>query len=311
MDAITFAEQIEIFHGRLNPASAHVYAQLRGVTTQDGLSMAGFLRGPYCLYSTTLPATIKFIDAGPGESLLAKATLPDPCFWSPALPSLYDVHLELRRGEEVLAVCERQFGIRALDVRGRFLYDQGKRFVLRGVSAQLDPRLRSPVTDLPDLLCWHDAPAAMLAMSPANSLCEEASRVGVLVVASVTADQPALQEVQRLSRYASVAIIVLAGDVPIDNDLRVAARNTILARWIDAAEDVAVDEGCEAIVVHLPGDSSEVATTEHSWTSQTIPVIVWRSLDYRRPRQLQAARAACDELQADLAPLGDFAGYFV
>jgi hypothetical protein len=312
MHPLTFAEQLEIFHGRLNPASAHVYAQLPGVTTQDGLSLTGFLRGPHCLHSTTLPATIKFTDAGPGDSLLAKATLPDPCFWSPAIPSLYDAHLELRRGEEVLAVCERKFGIRALDVRGKFLYEQGKRFVLRGVAAQLDPLLRSPANSLPDLLPWHDAPAAMLAKNPANALCEEAARVGVLVVAGVTSDQHALQHVQRLSRFACVAMIALAGEVRIDNDLRLAAKNTILARWNGAAEDLAVNDGCEAIVVSLAGDPNSVAATGHPcWASQTIPVIVWRSLDYSSSQQLQAARAACDELQAALAPLGDFAGYFV
>jgi hypothetical protein len=164
---------------------------------------------------------------------------------------------------------------------------------------------------LPDLLPWHDAPAAMLAMNPANSLCEEASRVGVLVIAGVRADQHTFQQVERLSRYASVAVIALAGEVPIDNDLRLAAKNTILARWIDAAQTVGVDDGCDAVVVNLPRDPSASAAAGGQLASPTIPVIVWRGLDYNAPQELQAARAACDELQAALAPLGDFAGYFV
>jgi len=40
-----------------------------------------------------------------------------------------------------------------------------------------------------------------------------------------------------------------------------------------------------------------------------LPIIVSRKLT--EPQPLQTARSACDELQRDLAPMGQFAGYVV
>ena len=39
-----------------------------------------------------------FVDRGPGASLLAEAIVPEPCFWTPEMPHLYQAEVQLRRG---------------------------------------------------------------------------------------------------------------------------------------------------------------------------------------------------------------------
>ncbi len=306
MDAHEFAERIELFHGRLNPASAHVYAQLTGPEASGGYALSGFIRGPQCLFSTTLPATLKFTDAGPGESLLANVIVPDPCFWTPTVPALYEVQLQLRQGDKVVAEAQRNFGLQAIAPRGRFFYEQGKRFVLRGVAATNAFDLTA--ANSPDLLPWRDAGAALLAVNPTNALCEEASRVGVLLVACISAKQNLVEEVRRLAQFAAVTLIAIRGAPTIDKTLRIAAKNTMLARWLKATDDETLASDADALVVEV---RAEAVTAGAVLTALNLPVIVWQQGAEHRPQELPAARAAADALQAALASRGDFAGYFV
>src|SRR4051812_6948047 len=94
-------DNLDVFYCELTPARATVYARLEGLGSTAGLSLTGYVRGPRCFYSKTLPATFRLQDAGPGPSLLAKSLVPDPCYWSPETPHIYDVTVELRNGADV------------------------------------------------------------------------------------------------------------------------------------------------------------------------------------------------------------------
>ena len=91
-----FSDRLEIFFGEGHDAIAHVYARLRGRTTADDFQLAGRLTGPTCLYAETLPATLSFVDRGPGNSLVAATIVPEPCFWTPDMPQVYQAVVELR-----------------------------------------------------------------------------------------------------------------------------------------------------------------------------------------------------------------------
>lgn len=287
MNAQQFDEQLELFYGAANANTATVYARLRGVQSNAGFTLSGNIRGPHCLHSTMLPATIRLADAGPGDGLLAKGLVPDPCYWSPDLPALYDVHVELKQAGEVIATVDRLFGMRQFGPRGKFFYLGGKRWTLRAAFVKEAPA---------DLLAWHDAPLSLCVDCPSDSLCDEASRVGVLVVALLNPDDDLEAALRRLARHAAVGMVVLnqqeAGEGVADT-LQQFAPNVVLAQACN------VDEASEKV---------EVRTITSAVTS-TVPVIAKRLL----AESIDPAngRLACDRLQADLAPLGDFAGYLV
>jgi hypothetical protein len=253
------------------------------------------VRGPHCLYSTTLPATLRLTDAGPGKTLLAKALVPDPCYWSPELPFLYDVHVELKQGGDVIATADRLLGLRDFGPRGRFFYNQGKRRVIRATNS-VHPDY--------DMLAWHDTPLDLFLSNPSDAVCEEASRTGVMILASpgsVNDGHDVRQQVRRLARHAAVAIVGLSADeLPLLPELRQLAPNLVYASD-DCQGDLAAD--CIASTVF---DSEGFA---RQFATRDVPVIALTRVDIQGPPD--ALRAACDGLQAQLAPRGDFAGYAV
>ena len=154
--------------------------------------LTGRLIGPECRFAKTLPATIPFIDRGPGKGLLAEAIVPDPCFWTPELPFLYRAIVEVYSSRSVVRpfitaafgseaqarrerddyTIDRPFGIRRLGTIGRSLYLDGNRWVARGVCVDQATDDGSPRR--PRLL----QPALMLP-APDDAFCLEASRLGV------------------------------------------------------------------------------------------------------------------------------------
>jgi hypothetical protein len=106
--------EIEIRVGDVNDVEARVIAQLHGARPSDAeagqpVAISGVVRGPYCDQTRTLPAEFVFRDSGLGR---AEAVIPDPCAWSPELPHMYQVQIEARRGERVVAQYQGSIGLR-------------------------------------------------------------------------------------------------------------------------------------------------------------------------------------------------------
>src|SRR5687767_12799952 len=97
--------QLDVFYGDLSVNRAYVYARLPRPVEDAGLSLVGQVRGPRCRLAEMLPASVPLVDLGPGPTLLAQAMIPDPCFWSPDLPAIYDVTVNLLRGTEIIATA--------------------------------------------------------------------------------------------------------------------------------------------------------------------------------------------------------------
>jgi hypothetical protein len=328
LDDATFDDRLDLFHSAPSPDRVTVYARLREPPADSRYALRGTIRGPHCLYSTTLQTTADFKDAGPGETLLGKALVVDPCYWTPELPFLYDVEVELLREGEVVATAKREFGMRDLAVRGRFLYLNGKRFVLRGVKSwRLDDRFPSVGAAV-----LHDEGCVVLAQDPTDAFCEAASQHGVLVIAEVDPwllakrrtktvpgamfpilwdlDVGLLPEIRRLARHPSVAIAAIEGGDPFPNDV---APQMIRVALLDCTEDLKeLRPGYQGIVLRVHDTSSAEAAA-----ALQMPAIM---LDVRpppddeedqEPPPISEARAKVDRLQAELAPYGDFAGYIV
>jgi hypothetical protein len=288
--------EADVFYGELTVNRAYVYARLPRPLDDAGLSLVGQVRGPRCLHAQTLPLTSPLVDLGPGPTLLARALVPDPCFWSPDLPAIYDVTVNLLRGTELVASTRRELGFRSLGVRGRNFALEGKRFVLRGVSTH------STTAKLPR--AWHEAAAAFVTNDSDPTTLEEASQWGSLAVVRVAeSGEQAIARLRELSRFPSVGIAVVLGDLPAGFKRSDVAPNLLLANWISSDGPFHVAPWADVQFVHADPDLLTAAGRIDK------PIVATRYLD--RPLELDAARAACDALQRDLAPLGQFAGYVV
>jgi hypothetical protein len=286
-------ENLQVFYGDTNPALARVYARLPAVPVGSNVKLSGTLSGPVCEYSHTLSATTRFMERGAAPALLAEAVVADPCFWSPELPMLYRMHVELRENGDLLAATDRWLGIRPLAASGRRLLDCGRNVVLRGARQPHAPAVAS-------LAEWHAAEAALWLDDPTDELLAEASRLGVWLVVTVT---PAT--LARIARWPAVAVCILPCDAELTDEQHYNARNVVLAQSFGPDEPIAPQAWCQMAV--------DCSTSEDQFAERAagcrLPVIACR----RDPAVLSVSdvRGGCDRLQRSLAGRGEFAGYFV
>ena len=291
-----FDDRLNVFFGEATPTQARVYAQLpRGDWPLDA-QLRGTLSGPTCRYAETLPTHYRFRDRGvlkggaSQESLLIEAVVPDPCFWTPRLPYLYEVKLELRAGEEVLARMARPFGIRPLGVRANSFVFAGKRWVFRGGWNSSGSN---------ELQSWRDNEIVMVRDGFSATQCDEASHVGVLMAIEAELSE---ETVRAASRHAAVGMLFFdgrkcAGTLP-------KTTNCILVQNMMDDAQADLHEQTEAALVEASAVKEFVARRDG-----TIPVIACRSSQSKvEPEDI---RQQCDQLQAELASIGDFAGYLV
>lgn len=288
---------LDVFYGDLTVAQAHVYARLPRPADDAGLSLVGQVRGPRCLQAETLPVTSPLVDLGPGPTLLARAVIPDPCFWSPDLPAIYDVTVHLLRGREIVATARRELGLRAFGVRGRHLALEGKRWILRGVSTT------STVATLPRQ--WREVLASYVTAENAEDRLAEASQWGALAIVELNcAASDAPDRLRELARHPAVALVIVRGELPANFKLSQIAPNLLLAQPFENA----------ALVIHpwaqvLWLENADAHLADSVLGRTALPIIVASPL--AAPQPLADARAACDALQRDLADIGQFAGYIV
>jgi hypothetical protein len=283
---------LEIFFGDVSDAMCRVYARCLAKDV-EGCTLGGSLTGPACAYAHTLPATLPLVDRGPGDAPLAAAYVPEPCFWTPDMPQLYRARIQLYREGRVLASAERIMGIRALGATGRKLVYDAKRWVLRGVRA-----VAVPPTDLET---WRGSGTAMIVSNPSDSLCEQASRVGVLLVAEIDAFDP--REIRRLSRWPAVGMVILpCGSRVEPGGLR---HNLLLAERFDIGQSIAPAAWAQAAICEV------LDPDEFSANSASCPIAVIALRFSDGLASVADGRSRCDRVQSDLAGRGDLAGYIV
>jgi glycosyl hydrolase family 2 len=296
-------DSLEVFFGDANNAEARIYARLPSGMAPTGANLAGRVVGPECAFAQTLSAAIRLTTKRlpPDEStqaadLLAEAIVPDPCFWSPELPFLYRVEVELREANELLAVAERTLGLRPLGARGCKLLLEGRPWVVRAVErAALPPA---------DLNAWRAEDMAMIVEEPGDELCEEASRQGVWLAARIADSSPrSAAEFRRLARWPCVAMVILEAGAELPETALRGPRNVLLAQRFGPGAAIAPVEWADAIVCE---DSTPARLAERS-AGVAKPVIAQHR--GRKHDDLPAARRACDELQRALAGRGEFTGY--
>ena len=296
-------DTLDVFYGAVSNVSAAVYARVPRLPEWERATLAGRVVGPECDLACSLPIEIKLVDAGPGETLLARASIPDPTYWTPYVPARYVVKVELRQGGNVIDTATRWLGIRPLGAKGSSLFLESYRWVPRGMTIR-----KVGGGEDENLEAWKAADAAMLVEEPSDALCEAASRQGVLLVAGVRHGFTfQCVELQRLARWPAVAIACVQphGRFTLaEHSPRKAAPNILPIATHALSKETEPPEWAEGLFV-AAAEKEQVAQLA---ATHDLPIVAFRPLG--EEVTVEAGRAACDRLQADLAP-GDYAGYFV
>jgi hypothetical protein len=301
------SDSLQIFYGEATQARARIYARALREAVGGGGRLGGTVTGPHNALAATLPATVPLRDLGNGPTWLAEAILPDPCFWSSDCPALYDINVTLRDEHgQTREIAHRQLGLRALGVRGASFYQEGKRWVLRAVDRRCDPDAA--------LATWREAWAAMVVNAPEDALCEQASRLGVVLVAWLRGTRSEVErELRRLGRWAAVSMAVIECIDPLDAAISQAAPNILLGSYLPAVpKEPAVPREDDGALT-APWAScvfAEVDLLDHFAARIArcqLPIVAMHSP--LEVNDVQAARDACDTLQRRLAPVREFAGY--
>jgi hypothetical protein len=290
--------ELEVFYGDLTANRAYVYARLARPVDDTGLKLTGHVRGPRCLYAQTLPSTAPLIDLGAGPTMLARAAMMEPCFWSPDLPEIYDVMVRLQRGSEILGSSHREIGLRSLGVRDTHFTLDGKRWIIRGVRSQ------STTEKLPR--AWHDEAASYVISSVDEEALSEASQWGTLSIVEVSGTPGELmRQLQQLALHPSAALAIIDGQLPSDFKISAVAPNLLLVQPCLKTTEFIVEPWASAVWI----DANDARSFSEMVSTLNLPVLAARPLE--SPLPIAQARAACDELQRDIAPIGQFAGYIV
>lgn len=186
---------IPIHNHRLEPTEADI-------RVDDPRVVSGRLTGPRCRYASTIEIAYPFRPI-PGGGL--KAVIPEPSFWDPQAPLVYEALLTLADGSTV----KQLHGLRTLHLSPAGLRVNRRPFRIAGVE-------RSSLTDA-DALRAAGVDTLLVPVSPeTESLWSPADSLGFFLIGIVgDADRAA-----RLSGHASALAWLLPPSAHIPDSLR-------------------------------------------------------------------------------------------
>jgi hypothetical protein len=321
--------ELDCLLGRSDSLRAEVFfrATLPPGVDAAAATLTGTLTGPECLRAITLPVTAKLAAVRPGGeapadgTLVARAILTEPAFWTPELPNLYRLEARLEAGKPELATWRRPIGLRRLGVRGRSLWLDGRRYVPRGQAA---------VAEAIDVNAFRGAALAAVVTDPSEAVLDRCNAEGVAVIGMLAdaSGRPlgvgeAAAAVIRWARHPAVLVAVVPRGITAEAAAAIAAavrgrKDTLLfGQEVDGlVPPVEVRDGIDLLVVTLP----PAGLPHDTWRSvpPAVPLLAWRTGGHAAVAS-EPSRSGCDALQAALAAWGggqpgprwDWAGYLV
>ena len=288
---------LELHLAQATEAAARVL--LRAAPGSSVARVQGTIHGPTSAYARTLPAEYALSAAAHGEGgeWLASAVIPDPCYWTSELPFLYEMRLTATLADGGAQDGSHAIGLRRAEIHGANLRVERRRTVLRG--AVCGDAAAS------DLDAARGVEAALIVAEPTPTLLQRASEIGVTLIPDLRRVGGALlPKLLEHTWYPAIAVVLL--DERVDGEFR-PPRDVPICQVMSATTDgnKPVARWARLVGVELgPGERPP------AWLASCgKPVIaIRRGEPYAGYYQ---ARAACDRLQAELAPEFDLAGYFV
>jgi len=284
-------DQLQFILGHCSESAAHVY--LRPQKGAEIRSITATLSGPYCEYSRTLSAEFAF----QGDPLDQTVIVTEPCYWTPALPFLYNLRLMVQMNDGCEIEQTVKVGLRRWDSEGSHFRLEGKRTVLRGAGK------------VSNIEAARSAETSLVVNHYDLAFCAEADRLGVGLVMDLRTTGESLNSVMDQLDWSSSVLLALVDAEQLSRQgfKQHWPRQCLLAHCLTAssAPEELVDPNTEVLVVELQSSERPPA-----WlASIDRPVVAIRRGVVND--DLQQARAACDRLQAELAPEFNLAGYFV
>jgi len=294
------APHLDVVLGRCDSLRAEVYVRAVMPPSVAGgkVVIQGTLVGPRCSRSMTLPVTARLAPlpaAATATAPAARVILTEPSYWTPEVPSLYQLDATLAGDGRDLAVSRCLVGLRRLGVRGRSLWLDGHRFVPRAVATAGEPPLEP----------FREASVGAVVAMPSDTLLDRCDQAGVVVIgvlADIAAEPSASAEcVARWARHPAMIIALIpravspatAGLIALESRRR---RGTLLvAHEVDGTRPPpVVPDGVDLLVVAVPAE----ATIHEAWraSSPSVPLVARRAGGVATP-----SRRECEALQAALA----------
>lgn len=280
-----------------DPTEAEVNFALCDMSQGRLASFNASLCGPSCRYARTLPTTFLVPEHGCDSevSTMARRRITDPCYWTPHLPYLYDLNVNITLVDSSCQSMNHTIGLRRWEVDGRNLLLERRRTVMRGVVIGEESNI--------DLQAAHEAEVSLFIENPNESILQEASECGVMIVADLRSLRiPLTPTLIRLAWQPSLALVATSEEIgfylpPAIKLCQVLSANNLTPEMIEPL--------LSCLMIEI-----EDTCTLPSWLSELEkPVLaIRRGTGFS---DMHSARAACDRLQAELAPEFNLAGYFV
>lgn len=292
-------QNITLIPGSAVDAEACVYFRAR--EGSDVQSITGQIYGPHCEFGKTLASTfvVETLAGEEGQACLARALVLDPCCWTPEMPFLYDLELTTTATPGEVTTYKTSLGLRRWSANGPDWNLETRRVVLRGaVSADVSDETLAKA---------RFAETPLLVTMPGEETLVSASRLGVPLLVDLRDAGEALGDVLQQLTWHPAAFGALLTQRQLLSLSGAKYAGLPLGAAIDALEavDSLTDLACDFYVTMLTADERPFV-----WLSKIgKPVMAVRQGEVYA--DLIAARAGCDQLQAELAPEFNLAGYFV
>lgn len=308
----------QLWCGPSTPTEATVYLRWPTSELSAASDLQATIRGPYCEWARTLPATFDFQAESPG---LWKTIVLDPVFWAPDFPARYRVqwkYAKLDNSQHMPsrpASGQRELAIRQWGVRTNHLWLNGHRWVWRAAAVGTWP--------LNQLANCHEHLLGIVLPNLNQEWLQRASVLGVNVGLRLATSRPAdgatsaetiqavIDDLREASKWPAVmmAILPTSLDVPRES-LRAAAPNLLLAGdlppGVPRDGQPTIPRWCDVLLAH---DNPDQLMSIRSF-APTLPTIARRLLPHL-PNEAADARRQCEQLQRDLVERFDLSGYQV
>ena len=123
---------IRLADARLEPVEAQVTITVRPERVTPATQVRGRLTGPRCPYTTTVEVAYPLRDQGrqagaaEGQTITLRVVIPEPSFWDPQTPFLYEGPVELWQDGQLVETVQVKHGLRTTRLGPRALHVNGK-----------------------------------------------------------------------------------------------------------------------------------------------------------------------------------------
>src|SRR5262245_15996300 len=111
---------------RADPADAELRIVVRAERITPGTQIKGRLTGPRSPYASTVEIAYPFRELARSDHILLRALIPEPSWWTPQTPLLYEGPLELWQDGELCEQVRLRHGIRTVPLTDAGLRLNGK-----------------------------------------------------------------------------------------------------------------------------------------------------------------------------------------